>query len=62
MDIYQMPDGKWAVSFLGCSKRGFGTQEEALEWVLSEMEKALMKTWEFLGLLMREYWGEREVQ
>jgi len=54
MHIYRTPNGKWAVTFLRETKGNFDTQEEAFKWVLSEIEIALGKTWEFLGLLARE--------
>jgi len=41
MKIYQLTDGKWAVSFLGTLASGFTSRKEAVEWVLGEIEECL---------------------
>jgi len=41
MDIYQMPNGKWAVTFCGFVSDGFPSREEAIEWILQKVEELL---------------------
>jgi len=42
MDIYQMPDGKWAAVFCGVIGDGFSSREEAIEWILQKVEELLV--------------------
>ena len=41
MDIYQMPDGKWAAVFGGFITEGLPSREAAIEWVLQKVEEVL---------------------
>jgi len=41
MNIYQMPDGKWAAVFCGFMGDGFSSREEAIEWILQKVEELL---------------------